>query len=240
MRADLLHAQASVDWAVSQLPSFEAQINAWLSFNLEVAVKNPDPDIPYDLVVVIEKDPLPLAFHVEAGAYINTIRSSLDVLASALYARNRMSENPEKHFPIFRSWVDFIDPVEGLEGEKWLSPAERAIIKTLNPYQGGNEPLWSLHQLDIMRKHRRLLRAEPTPGFFKVSGPTVEPLDSGWIRTNNQTVLARIAKGASQPNITRAFTITIDEPGSAVRKPIIAALYDFASLAESIIKLFDD
>jgi hypothetical protein len=239
MRADLLHAQASVDWPVSQFPSLESRIIAWLHLNLEVVVKNPDPDIPYDLVVVIEKEPLPFAFHVEAGAYINTIRSSLDVLASALYARNRMSENAEAHFPIFRSWVDFIDPVEGLEGKKWLSPAERAVIKTLNPYQGGNELLWSLHQLDIMRKHRRLLRVEPTPGFFRVVGPAVEPLQTGWMRTNNQTVLARIAKGASQPQVTRAFTVTLDEPGIAVRKPLIEALYEFADLAESMIKLFD-
>src|ERR1700730_4888861 len=158
MRDDLLHAQASVDWPVSQFPAFKTQINAWLQFNLEVVIKDPDPDIPYDLVVVAEKEPLPLAFHVEAGAYINTLRSSLDILASALYARNRMSENTEAHFPIFRSWVDFIDPVEGLEVKKWCPLAERAIIKPLKPYDGGNKPLWSLHQLDIMRKHRRLLR----------------------------------------------------------------------------------
>jgi hypothetical protein len=135
MRDDLLHAQASVDWPVSQFPSFNTRINIWLQFNLEVVVKDPDPDIPYNLVVVIQKEPLPLAFHVEAGAYLNAIRSGLDILASALYSRNRISENAEAHFPIFRSWVDFIDPVEGLEGKKWLSSAEREIIKTLNPYQ---------------------------------------------------------------------------------------------------------
>jgi hypothetical protein len=59
------------------------------------------------------------------------------------------------------------------------------------------------------------------------------------MRTNNQTVLARIAKGASQPQVTRAFTVTLDEPGIAVRKPLIEALYEFAGLAESMIKLFD-
>ena len=84
MRSDLLHAQASVDWTVSQLPAFNAQIKARLGFNLEIAVKIPDPDIPYDRVVMTGKEPLPLAFHAEAGAYINAIRSSLDILASAL------------------------------------------------------------------------------------------------------------------------------------------------------------
>ena len=44
MRYDLLHAQASVDWAVAELPSLNDRINAWLQFNLEVTIKDPDPN----------------------------------------------------------------------------------------------------------------------------------------------------------------------------------------------------
>ncbi len=191
---------------------------------------------------MVEKEPFPLAFHVEVGAYINTIRSSLDILASALCARNRVSDNPEAHFPIFRSLHDFIDPLEGLESKKWLwlSAIDRQIIKSLNPYRGGNELLWSLHQLDIMRKHRRLLGVEPTPAMFRVRGVSIQRRATGWIRGHNETQLALIPKGAPEPQVTRSFTVTIDEPGIAVRKPLIDALYEFASFAELIIKLFDD
>lgn len=42
------------------------------------------PDTPNDMVVAVEKEPLPLSFNVEVGAYINAIRSSLDILATAM------------------------------------------------------------------------------------------------------------------------------------------------------------
>jgi hypothetical protein len=241
MRADLLDAQASVDWPESQLPSLESRIVSWLQFNLEVVIKDPDPDCPNNVIVVAEKEPFSRALNVEIGAYINTIRSSLDILASALWARNRVSNNPEAHFPIFACVHDFIDPLIGLESKKWkwLSAAERSIIKRLKPYPGGNDLLWSLHQLDIMRKHRRLLKIEPTPAFFRVAGPSVYPIANGWIRARNETVIALIAKNAPQPQITRTFTITFDEPGMAERKPLIAALYDLAGIAKSIIESFD-
>jgi hypothetical protein len=242
MRYDLLHAQASVDWAVAQLPSLNDRINAWLQFNLEVTIKDPDPNVPNNVIVAVEKDPFPLAFNVEAGAYINAIRSSLDILASSLSARNGKSDNPEAHFPIYRWLYDFIDPLTGLESIKWLSTSERSVIKSLKPYQGGNQLLWSLHQLDIMRKHRRLIGVEPTPVFFRISGwsGTIHRVATGWMRAHGETVLALISKGAPEPHVTRSFTVTIDEPGMAERKPLIAALYEFASFAESIIKLFDE
>jgi hypothetical protein len=206
MRYDLLHAQASVDWAVAQLPSLNDRINAWLQFNLEVTIKDPDPNVPNNVIVTVEKDPFPLAFNVEAGAYTNAIRSSLDILASSLSARNGKSDNPEAHFPIYRWLCDFIDPLTGLESIKWLSTSERSVIKSLKPYQGGNQLLWSLHQLDIMRKHRRLIGVEPTPVFFRISGwsGTIHRVATGWMRAHGETVLALISKGAPEPHVTRS------------------------------------
>ena len=71
MRADLLNAQASVDWPVSQFPSFRDRMNSWLRKNITVAVEDGDPSIPNDIVVAVEKELFPLSFMVEAGAYLN-------------------------------------------------------------------------------------------------------------------------------------------------------------------------
>jgi len=43
-----------------------------------------------------------------------------------------------------------IDPLHGIEGKKWLSKGEQAMIKALKPYKGGDHTLWPLHQLDIL------------------------------------------------------------------------------------------
>ena len=44
------------------------------------------------------------------------------------------------------------------------------VIERLQPYHGGDAPLllWSLHDLDIARKHRRLLRTYSSPHGFGV------------------------------------------------------------------------
>jgi hypothetical protein len=87
MRNDLLDAQASVDWAVSNLPFLDQRLTEWLKQNVRVIIKELDPENPNDLVVAKELEFLPLSFNVEAGAYINAIRSSLDLLATALAVR---------------------------------------------------------------------------------------------------------------------------------------------------------
>ena len=39
MNDDLLHAKASVDWPVTQLPAFKSRLDAWLNENIQVIVK---------------------------------------------------------------------------------------------------------------------------------------------------------------------------------------------------------
>lgn len=248
MRDDLLHAKACVHWAESQFESLGKRIDAWLAGNFDIVIKEQPPPATHDVITVQRKEPLPLAFNVEVGAYINVLRSSLDILATALLGRTdtsrRVSPSLEAHFPIYRSLYGFIDPKCGLESIKWLTKRERDIIKSLQPYQGGNQALWALHQLDIMRKHRRLLAAMTNPGMFSITGLGLRehytPVATGWMTVNDQeTVVGVLAKGAPHYEMKFAGYITINETALIDPKPLIPSLRDFASLANSIINLFD-
>jgi hypothetical protein len=245
MRNDLLDAQASIDWVISKLPSLQKRLGRWCDVNVHVRMKELPPDNPNNLLVAVPKKPFPLAFNVEVGAYINAIRSSLDILASALSARNRVSNNPDARFPIYRCLYDFIDPLGGLESIKWLSQTERTIVKSLNPYQGGNDLLWRLHQLDIMRKHRRLLSVSIRPATFSIMGWGLShhytPVSTGFMQVNNEeTVLGFVPKGSTaQYNMKLTAYVYIEEVGIGTLKPPVSALNDFASLATSIVKRFD-
>ena len=238
MRADILHAQACIDWAVGKFPAIQREIDAWIGENIYVEVRDEPVPSAHAIVVACEKQSLPLWFNVEIGAHINAIRSSLDLLATALLSRNRVSKNAEAHFPIYRSQQDFIDPVDGLEGIKWLSKAEKSIIKPLEPYEGGNALLWSLHQSDILRKHRRLLEVAVQPGTFRVSGFGVSPITPVWRRENDETIIAKIAKGAACDKLSVTTFIAINEP-FVERMPVLNTLMRYASLAQDIIALFD-
>jgi hypothetical protein len=71
VRKDLLRAVASIDWAVSNLPSFETKIDDWLRDNVYADVIDIQGSTADQLVVAVEKELLPLSFVVEAGTYIN-------------------------------------------------------------------------------------------------------------------------------------------------------------------------
>ena len=100
-----------------------------------------------------------------------------------------------------------IDPLHGIEGKKWLTPTERAAIKALKPYQGGDHTLWPLHQLDILRKHERLISAQADVSSFRYQrGRPSSPQgyvfmagQRGIERLENKTVLARTGGASAVP-----------------------------------------
>jgi hypothetical protein len=242
MRNDLLHAQASVDWAVAQFPSLQERIDSWLKLNVSAIVEETDSPATHNVIVAMEKEPLPLAFNVEVGAYINAIRSALDLLASSLAERYGIAEPEDTCFPVAKSLNAFTrGKYKGSKFVKGLPATERMVIESLEPYKCGNGLLWSLHQLDIMRKHRRLIGVEPSPQHFMVTGwgDIIESNATGWMRADDKTVLARIQKGAPKAHIRFTPHVTIDEASLMKRKQVVPALNEFASLAASIIKLFD-
>ena len=80
LRVDLLEAQANVDWVWGRLPDLAKRLDEWLDRSVTTKLHDPGGDSTHNLIIGVEKELLPLSFNVEVGAYINVIRSSLDVL----------------------------------------------------------------------------------------------------------------------------------------------------------------
>jgi len=55
---------------------------------VQIEIREIPGDENFNPVVAVEKELLPIAFSVEVGAYINCIRSGLDILAMALVRRS--------------------------------------------------------------------------------------------------------------------------------------------------------
>jgi hypothetical protein len=240
MRVDLLHAQASIDWSVAQLPSFQSRLNAWLDLNIEAGIIDFDQNSPDWFVVAIEKAPLPLEFLVEAGVYINAIRSALDILATSLANRFSLANPKDVYFPIAVSETIFRS--RGYKGSDFVQalPArERSILEALKPYQGGNAVLWALHQLDIMRKHRRLLSIVYFPASIRFRGiadfrPTAKP-----VPIDDKTILGFVRKSAINYDMQISADIAFDEACVGPQKPLVPVLNELARYASGIIKMFD-
>ncbi|MFZ0694949.1 MAG: hypothetical protein WAN51_12530, partial [Alphaproteobacteria bacterium] len=171
MRGDLLDAYAAIDWAVSDLPILESKINGWLN------------DSPYTLFGDLESQPgkkilrlrnvkaIPAIINAEAGVIIHSIRSSLDILAVALAERNGATDPKDVYFPVSASHAAFLDTGRGggMKKIKRLSVADCAVIENLKPYKGGNNYLFALHDVDVTRKHRRLVSVFRAPSAILVS-----------------------------------------------------------------------
>ena len=243
MRADLLEAQANVDWAFSQLLPFNERLEAWLSANVVIEIRDVPPPATHNPIVALEKELLPIAFSVEAGAYINAIRSSLDILAMTLVKRLHLAipEN-QVYFPIADSEQAF-SKKGGAPLLQKLPAEARAQLLSLKPYRGGNAALWALHHLDIVRKHRRLLDVQIRPIHLSMEGSLkpsdFEPLHGEPFQVGAETVLGLLRKGVPGPAMQSRFYVAINEPGTIQRKPVLATLIYLAEAANSAIKLFD-
>lgn len=250
MRDDLLHAQASVNWAVSEIPRFREAFNDWQRAYPYEVVRESDPDSEtHDLIVAIERTPLPLAVNVQAGMMINALRSALDQVAASLARRNGIIPNRDTHFPIFQTAAGAADLKRGLDSKKckhWLSDRERAIIKSLAPYEGGDEVLWPLNELDVLRKHERLVSAGPNLHGITMMGSAQIRVGGQRIlrRLNEKTVLYRLARddffSASPGNTLLACEVVFNEPRIGLKdEEAVALIRKFVSRVSEIIAMFD-
>lgn len=85
---DLAFAHSAINWTQSNLPAFKERMEDWVKSNVYICRRQIEENPTHDLVLVVEREMLPLEVSAEFGAYINTIRSALDILAYALAQRH--------------------------------------------------------------------------------------------------------------------------------------------------------
>jgi hypothetical protein len=245
MRADLSNAIGAVEWGESQLPILSNRLLAWEATNVELVAADLNPPFGNISAIASAKEDLPPVFHAELGAIIGSFRSALDLLGAALAVRNGISPSRDTHFPVFRSLQDMIDPLDGIQRKKWLSAAEVSIIKSLCPYEGGNEAIWSLHQLDILRKHERLITCMVYPRLDYVVGQRIGFPDGMLnIPTHNlkdKPVLFVYSRDAPKPEAQLSIQIVFDEIGIGAvhRKPVFPVLVELQDFVRETILRFD-
>jgi hypothetical protein len=247
VREDLLDAQASIKWAESNFLGLQAKLENWLQSNVTIEKRIVPPPATHDPIVAFEKEALPRQFNAEVGAYINAIRSSLDMLMVAVAQRRGLDNATKAAFPIAENRQKYLDEqYYGAKVIRRLPDEDRAILDDLKPYFGGHDELWVLHQLDVMRKHKRLIGAETIPLTVSISGAGAPQNDfvqvkneEGWLRVGSEVIVGLMRKGA--PDYHPAFrpSITLSEPDLMRRVPVLAALIQFADTAASILASFD-
>jgi hypothetical protein len=243
MRDDLLEAYAACSWAGSQLPLLKKRIDDWIARPAYEVVEELRPEIGKKFFKLkIDRRIGDSLINAEVGVIINSLRSSLDLLASALAIRNGKRPCRDHHFPIYLSLDDFIKPKNATKRKKWLSDKQMMTIEKLKPYKGGDNELFALHHLDIARKHVRLIRFQTVPKTFILDpdayaqgfefATAIPGLSDG-------AVIGWTDIDAVKYNFHLMIDITFDEPDILPSAPIFETLRRFYGMVDGIIQHFE-
>jgi hypothetical protein len=224
------HAQASVDWPVTQLPAFKTRLKGWLDDNVQVVIKELPDNTRNNVAVALQKEPLPLVRSKPAPMSMLSEAASI-FLAATLADRHCKHLVDDAYFPIAKSSAYFASGrYKGSKFIEALPARERSTVESLKPYDGGNKLLYALHLLDIVRKPQRLLSVDIWKGPFK-------PVISGWMRSgDDEAVIGLLTKGVPNPQFKLTMQVSLNEPRYLEHREIVATLREFASLANSIIQ----
>jgi hypothetical protein len=124
MRDDLLDAYAAVDRARAHIPEVEKEFEAWMHAPPYLLIEEPHPEIGQKLFKLEINRRFPPTINAGVGAIINSVRSSLDLLAASLAVRNGKAPNADR---IFRS----VEPI-------WISSIRLQFVNAKSGFRSGN------------------------------------------------------------------------------------------------------
>lgn len=245
MRADLLDAQACVDWTISQVDVLKRQLMAWDEQPPYRIVSEPHTQVGKKVLRLRDVKPPSPIINAQVGAMINSLRASLDLLVNRLAERTGHAGKEDSHFPICPSRdAFFIGKHAGHKHIRRLSDVDRKIIEELEPWRGGKIPLlYALHELDITRKHRRLINVEMRPVYAKATGlPPDEPVTFHAISGVKFEENAILGVDDAEPDYSKieiVFDIRLNEAGPLANAHVTIAIESMAHLVTGIIGKFD-
>jgi hypothetical protein len=242
MKDDLLDALVPVKWAQAQMPVLQDRILAWQRTYPFKIVTEPDPDRgDRELLVAYLEKPLDPLIAGDVGAMINSIRTGLNLMMTAVVARHGVIPNRAPDFPIAKTASDFLATINKMESKKWISSLEAAVIKRTKAYNGRDGILWHIGKLDNLRKHQRLLTVEPIPSRAHVLVLTYG-FEELMTRMPDKTILYRFPHGAFRPtkgNINLTPEIFLNEaPAGVGDHPALLALRVYIARVKELIQSF--
>ncbi len=198
-------------------------------------------NIVNDPVTLPEIDP---RLNTIIGEYLHDLRSGLDHLARQLVLKNKGTPTEKTCFP-----VKATDPGTNKNGKPrapgvsgGVSVPARALIRSAQPYQWGTRyiehPLWVLHQLWNIDKHRDVI-AKGTYGSyaFPLGAPTFRftcKLDAA------APDGAKLVLVPDDPRVEVDAAATVEvaiyEPDYRIERPLIGALEQMPETVKGIVE----
>ncbi len=209
---------------------------------------DPEPDYYVWRAKIVEPPPLEKWASI-AGECVHALRSALDHTAFEL-VRFRNPAATYSEFPVFND--RFGDNSWDSHGERKLPGVDRKVLaqaKWLQPYRRGQEhdPLWRVHRLDVIDKHRHLNIVGPNlrRAVYIPTGGTVEDAAKLAGAFEDGTPVARFKlvpdPGSPGVHVTTEFTfdITFGEGEVLTNEPVMQSLENLRTYVGFVVARFD-
>lgn len=198
--------------------------------------------------VVRIREPVPHDLSPVLGDAIHNMRASLDLLAADLVRKaNRNTKGV--YFPFAETAAGLIDVIK----RKNFDRAGRAavdLLKSLEPYKGGNVGLRAIHDMDVRDKHLALLpvahglNLDLSALASKAATADARRQLASWgsrVERDGQEIVL-IPTDWSPPigtKIKATYSFGLDEPNPIGGDEIIATLKQLADICDAVVSSFE-
>lgn len=185
--------------------------------------------------------PLPVRLVTLAAQTVEHLRSALDQTCKAI-AKARGTHRRSSYFPFSETAAD-LDVVIG-KRSKGIPDEIVTLIRTFQPYKGGNNILWALNLAANTNKHDLLIPV----GFFTGHVTYEKFVSQGgalsipypvWDRAKNEMVIVRYAGAQPQYNIKLRLLIEFKDIEPLARTNAIQVLMLMGSESERVVDALD-
>ncbi len=247
MGRELDGARENLEWAKKHILDLEAAVAEFL----ESEPYKPRLDLDWKKREASKKfvltHPIPRPIYFLARDAIVAVRNPLDLMTCELAVKNARSKSGVG-FPVADSANEFGKTVPQRGIEKLSAPAQ-AFIQGLKPYQGGDDLLWAIHNINKSDKHRELvvigMSGGGTTGLFEVRGTGyIDSLEVGageWNPIDESMEVTRfpMTPGIQFPDIydnrKPVFNIAFREMGPIKYRPIVDFITEARTRVSDII-----
>jgi hypothetical protein len=191
-------ANVRIARAEKHLKDLEAQIDGFFGEKPYTRVVDPDPNGTHEIHKIRLTKPFPIGWRILATEIIEHLRASLDHATWATaYLKTANPDIGQTAFPFAGTLADLDD---SMRRRSKNVPAEiQAILRTFQPYKGGNDYLFALNDMCNLSKHSLIT-------FIAGALVDAEVKGSGWgaveffkdltlDSTTNEIPCARVQRG---------------------------------------------
>ncbi|UGY23073.1 hypothetical protein HU675_0034720 [Bradyrhizobium septentrionale] len=248
----LVGPRSKIKWANKRIDDLKAAIQAFGQDGHRILRSEYDAELKRLSVVFSNCSPIPPDVSILIGEVLQHQRSALDFLIWQLIEHAGAQPSNKSCFPIFITPQGY--RARGKAVINGVSSTAETLIRANQPFQKGpaatRDPLWMLHDLNNIDKHRALIVA----GAAMLSGPKElylsPPVDlKAWAKqywavrvpVEDGRVLAWFETEQREVKAHGRVTITIvfNEVGPAEDEPVTALLTQLSTQISAILDSFE-